>query len=106
MESWGKEEERIKMTIGDWIYFIFAIAIVGAFIWGIVISIQEARLPQEIKDKEEFIKNKTEAIADAKRYCIETNANECQVCIKKGYRKCDVYITLRGREIEEFVNSQ
>ena len=95
-----------KMTIGGWLYLIVGCGAIALVVWFVVVCVQYVMLPQEVIDDRRFVKDKSGAVADVKRYCLNTKASECQVCIKKGHYKCDVYITLKGKEIEEFVNSQ
>ena len=94
-----------EMTMGDWLYFICGCGVIVMVVWFVVMCVQEAMLPQEVRDNRQFLKDKSGAVADVKQYCLNTKVSECQVCIKKGSKKCDVYITLKGKEIEEFVNS-
>ena len=95
-----------KMTIGGWLYLIVGCGAIALVVWFVVVCVQYAMLPQEVIDDRQFVKDKSGAVADVKRYCLNTKASECQVCTKQHGRKCLVCITLKGKEIEEFVNSQ
>jgi len=42
---------------------------------------------------------------DVKEHCLNKGLQECQVCVKRLSSRCDLYVTLKGKEIAEFVNS-
>ena len=92
----------ITDTILCWIANVILIGVAIFFILIVVAVIADMNCSQEERDRA-IVK---EAVRNVERYCLKMKTDECQVCTKQHGRKCLVYITLKGKEIEEFVNSQ
>lgn len=92
----------ITETIISWILTVIGIGAVVFFILIVVAVIMDMTCSQEEKDRAIM----KEAVRNVEQYCLKMKPDECQVCTKQHGRKCLVYITLKGKEIEEFVNSQ
>lgn len=97
----NNDASSITETILCWIVNVIGIGAAVFFILIVAAAIINTTCSQEERDKAIM----KEAVKNVEQYCLKMKTGECQVCTKQHGRKCLVYITLKGKEIEEFVNS-